>query len=178
MGHIFLWHVFCFSKIVFFLQGEWDFWKTGLQTNIFENKSGVNKWDAWTSKTMSPNVSHLLTQLRPTYWPYFWHPKLPQKQWPKLAETPICIVSSKKHTYKQHKPKQQKHHNFHTCTHNCPFDFDRKLFHFLAPPLFWFVLFPPSCLLNNIKTEKKKKKTNKQQYKKNTKHPTTKKQQL
>ena len=98
-----------FSKMFFFLQGEWDILKKiKLKNQKIQQNSRVDKWSTFASKNSKQNVDHLLTLLWTTYWPYFLTQKCTKKHCPKLAETPIFIVFSEKHTSKQQKNKKAK----------------------------------------------------------------------
>ena len=133
VGHIFPFLLFCVFRIVFFLQGERGFEKKTELQKHFENKMIGSMSGPHVSNTTSPNVAHLLTQPWPTCWPNFLHPNIPRKQCPKLVDTLVFIVFSKKHTYKQQKQKKQNTIIFTFGNIIAPFDFDRKLFHFWAP---------------------------------------------
>ena len=90
-------HLFCFFlffcfffKIVFFLQGEWEFWKKEALTKIPVKTVRSIAWPHF-SNFFAKDVAKLLTLRWPSYWPYNFDQKT-KIQHVKIIKKPIFIV--------------------------------------------------------------------------------------
>ena len=117
------WATFSLIAFLHFLlsAGRMRFLKNHASKKQIKQKSRVNNWSTCASKNSSQNVN-------PSR----------QKTVIKIGRNSYFYCGFRQTHLQTSENQKQKHDNFKSWKHNCPFDFDRKSFYFLRHPCLFF----------------------------------------